>query len=105
MKQVSVEYTGPKNKISIRLPVGVKLRSAGTGVANFTKGKPETLSEVDALELCHRDINFRIISKITPEKVVVNVDGKTNKISPKRERVRESVLDADEEEFLSKLKA
>ena len=40
MSKVSVKYTGTKHKISIRLPIGVKIKAASIGTAEFIKGEP-----------------------------------------------------------------
>lgn len=66
---MQVKYIGPKTKISISLPVGLKHKSALIGHLDFFPGKPVEMEQADAEKLLELDSNFASVASIDPEPV------------------------------------
>lgn len=86
MKKEKVIYRGPKGRIAITVPIGVKSKGQIKEIIFFTKGEEKELNAEDARILCSSDMNFKLAAataKIDPveKKIPTRAVKKTTKVS------------------------
>lgn len=98
---LAVKYIGPKTKVGVLIPVGVKNKTATIGNVQFIRNKTAEMDEEDAIALCEMDKNF-----VISEGVKIETEAAAPKKATKKKVAKKKPATQDFDSFMeSKLGA